>query len=44
MLLVITCSGTLGAAFLRLPVVVTGAGLLVAVGARRHAQALGAAL
>lgn len=44
MLSVITCSGTLGAAFLRLPVVVAGAGLLVAVGARRHAQAFGAAL
>lgn len=36
--------GTLGATFLRLPVVVAGARLLVAVGARRHAQARGAAL
>lgn len=36
--------GALGASPLGLPVVVAGAGLLVAVGARRHAQALGAAL
>jgi hypothetical protein len=37
-------SWALGPSFLGLPVVVAGAGVLVAVGARRHAQALGAAL
>ena len=36
--------GALGPSFLGLPVVVAGAGALVAVEARRHAEALGAAL
>jgi hypothetical protein len=36
--------GALGASPLGLPVVVAGAGVLVAVGARRHAQARRAAL
>jgi len=37
-------SWAFGTSSLGLPVVVAGAGVLVAVGARRHAQALGAAL
>jgi len=36
--------GALGPSFLGLPVVVAGAGALVAVEARRHAEARGAAL